>query len=164
MPSKILKSLVSVLGAILITGCVSTTKTQAVKVAPLPPPPAPTVQHVPAPPLDPIATLIAESDTHFEAGHKELAVGHLEGAKTEFNRALDTLLESREGARINPRLREHFDRLVDRISVLEQAALATGDGFSETKSEPAAIDSLTSFERLAAAAWPISVFPQPGGP
>ena len=146
MPSKIIKPLVPVLGAILITGCVSTTKTQTVKVAPLPPPPAPTAPHVAAPQLDPIATLIAESDKHFEAGQKELAVGHLEGAKTEFNRALDILLESREGARINPRLREHFDRLVDRISVLEQAALATGDGFSETKSEPAAIDSLLDLE------------------
>ena len=131
MPSKILKSLVSVLGAILITGCVSTTKTQAVKVAPLPPPPAPTVQHVPAPPLDPIATLIAESDTHFEAGHKELAVGHLEGAKTEFNRALDTLLESREGTRINPRLREHFDRLVDRISTYADSIIGGTPGDSE---------------------------------
>ena len=66
--------------------------------------------------------------------------------QAEFDRALDTLLESPDGARGNPRLREHFDRLVDRISVLEQAALATGDGFSETKSEPAAIDALLAIE------------------
>ena len=45
-------------------------------------------------------------------------------------------------------MREHFDRLVDRISVLEQAALATGDGFSETKSEPAAIDALLDDRNL----------------
>lgn len=105
--------------------------------------PAPTAP-VPAP--DPIAILIATSDKHFEAGRKELAVGHLERAKLEFDRALDTLLESPDGARGNPKLREHFDRLVDRISVLEQAALATGDGFSETKSEPAAIDALLAIE------------------
>lgn len=152
MPSKIIKPLVPVLGAILITGCVSTTKTQTVKVAPLPPPPVPTAKPLLQPQPDPIAVLIAESDKHFEAGQKELAVGHLEGAKTEFNRALDTLLESRDGARSNGRLREHFDRLVDRISVLEQAALATGDGFSETKSEPAAIDSLLELETFDAAA------------
>ena len=38
--------------------------------------------------------------------------------------------------------------MVDRISVLEQAALATGDGFSETKSEPAAFDALLSNETV----------------
>src|SRR5688572_17259648 len=125
----------------LLAGCVSATK-KPVAVIPQPPvapvaPPAPV-----APARDPVTVLIATSDAHFEAGRKELALGHLERAKAEFDRALDALLESPEGARSNPRLREHFDRLVDRISVLEQAALTTGDGFSETKSEPAAIDTL----------------------
>ena len=32
------------------------------------------------PPPDPIATLIATSQKHFEAGERELKVGHLEGA------------------------------------------------------------------------------------
>ena len=105
----------------------------------------------PEPTPDPIAILIATSDRHFEAGQKELALGHLESAKAEFDRALDTLLESPDGARGNARLREHFDRLVDRISVLEQAALATGDGFSETKSEPAAIDALLAIETFESA-------------
>ncbi|HYB94182.1 MAG TPA: LysM peptidoglycan-binding domain-containing protein [Vicinamibacterales bacterium] len=108
---------------------------------------APVVQQpAPEPTPDPVAVLIATSDRHFEAGQKELALGHLQRAKGEFDRALDTLLESPDGARSNPRLREHFDRLVDRIAILEQAALATGDGFSETKSEPAAIDSLLAIE------------------
>ena len=111
---------------------------------------------------DPVAVLIAESDTHFEAGRKELAEGHLESAKAEFDKALDTLLESPEGARNNARLREHFDRLVDRISVLEQAALATGDGFSETKSEPAAM--MTGQPASPATARASSVLPVPGGP
>ena len=102
--------------------------------------------HPPHPPLIPSQFLIAESDRHFEAGRKELALGHLERAKAEFDRALDVVLESPGGARANPRLREHFNRLVDRISVLEQAALATGDGFSETKTEPAAIDALLAVE------------------
>ncbi|PYR33274.1 MAG: hypothetical protein DMF93_25610, partial [Acidobacteria bacterium] len=38
--------------------------------------------------------------------------------------------------------REHFDRLVDRISTYEVRALATGDGFTEKKYEPATIDEL----------------------
>ena len=125
----------------LLAGCVSATK-KPVAVIPQAPvaPVAPAAPIAPAP--DPIAVLIATSDEHFEGGRKELALGHLERAKAQFDRALDTLLESPDGARANPRLREHFDRLVDRISVLEQAALTTGDGFSETKSEPAAIDTL----------------------
>ena len=135
-----------VLGAILIAGCVSAAGQKPVVVIPQAPAPVPTQERTPAPEPDPIALLIAESDQHFENGRKELALGHLERAKAEFDRALDALLESPGGARRDPRLREHFDRLVDRISVLEQAALATGDGFSETKSEPAAIDSLLGIE------------------
>ena len=152
MPSKRHLPVVPVVCALLIAaGCVSASSTQTVKVAPLPPPvaaPAP----APEPTPDPIAILIAASDKYFEAGQKELAVGHLLRAKAEFDKALDTLLESPEGARSNSRLREHFERLVDRISVLEQAALTTGDGFSETKSEPAAIDALLAIETFEAAA------------
>ncbi len=86
--------------------------------------------------------LIAASDRAFKAGQKELEQGHFEAAKQEFNRAVDVLLESPYGARTEPRLREHFDRLVDRISTYEVRALATGDGFTEKKYEPASIDEL----------------------
>src|SRR5438046_2533305 len=48
---------------------------------------------------DPIADLIAVSSQHFEAGQHEVQLGHLNAAKTEFNRALDVLLESPFGAR-----------------------------------------------------------------
>jgi membrane-bound lytic murein transglycosylase D len=96
----------------------------------------------PAPAPDPVLTLIAESDRHFKAGQKELDLGHVEGAKQEFNRAVDLLLESPYGARTEPRIREHFDRLVDRISAYEVKALAEGDGFTEKKYETASIDEL----------------------
>ena len=137
---------VPVFGALLFAGCVTGSGTRSVKVVPQAPAPAAAPAPVPEPTPDPVAILIATSDKHFESGQKELAVGHLESAKAEFDRALDTLLESPEGARSDLRLREHFERLVDRISVLEQAALTTGDGFSETKSEPAAFDSLLAIE------------------
>src|SRR4029453_7802800 len=146
MPSKRHLSVVPVVGALLIAGCVSRPGTQTVKVLPQPPAPVAPPAPAPEPTPDPIAILIAQSDKHFEAGRKELEVGHLVSAKGEFDKALDTLLESPDGARGNPRLREHFDRLVDRISVLEQTALATGDGFSETKSEPATIDTLLAVD------------------
>jgi membrane-bound lytic murein transglycosylase D len=152
MPSKNHLRVVPVLGAFLIAGCVSRPGATAVKVVPQAPLPVATPSPTPEPAPDPIAILIATSDEHFETGRKELAVGHLLSAKAEFDRALDTLLESPDGARANTRLREHFERLVDRISVLEQAALRTGDGFSETRSEPAAIDALLAIETFESTA------------
>jgi membrane-bound lytic murein transglycosylase D len=95
-----------------------------------------------APVEDPVLTLIASSDRHFRAGQAELEQGHFEAAKQEFNKSLDVLLESPYGARTEPRIREHFDRLVDRISAYEVRALAAGDGFTEKKYEPASIDEL----------------------
>ena len=52
------------------------------------------------------------------------------------------LLASSYGGRTEPRIRDHFDRLVDKISTYEVRALATGDGFTEKKYEPASIDEL----------------------
>jgi membrane-bound lytic murein transglycosylase D len=105
----------------------------------------------PAQPNDPVSELIALSTSHFEAGQRQLREGHLDMAKAEFNRSLEVLLESRYGARTVPRIREHFDRLVERISAYELTALAQGDGFTEKKYEPATIDDLLT----------ISTFEQP---
>jgi membrane-bound lytic murein transglycosylase D len=91
---------------------------------------------------DPIADLIALSNSNFEAGQAELQRGHLESARASFNKALDVLLDSPYGARSEPRLREHFDRLVERISATELTSLAQGDGFTEKKYESASIDDL----------------------
>ncbi len=121
-------------------------KTQKVATAPVPPLAEPAslqpADPVPSSPEDPVLTLIASSDSHFKAGELELELGHFEAAKLEFNRAIDVLLESPYGGRTEPRIREHFDRLVDRISVHEVKALAEGDGFTEKKYEPASIDAL----------------------
>ena len=103
-----------------------------------PPPPLPP----PVAEVDPVVALIAASESHFSAGEKELERGHVEGAKAEFNSAVDVLLESSFGGRVEPRIREHFDRLVDRISAYEIRALAEGDGFTEKRYEPASIDEL----------------------
>jgi membrane-bound lytic murein transglycosylase D len=116
------------------------------------PPPAPAP--VP-PPEDPVAVLIATSQRRFAAGQHELELGHLERAKDEFNEAVHTLLESPYGARSDPRLREQFDRLVDRISTYEITALSVGDGFTEKKYDTASLDellSLSTFEQPAAPA------------
>ena len=91
---------------------------------------------------DPVVTLISTSERHFKAGQTELEQGHVEAARLEFDRAVNVLLESPYGGRTEPRIREHFDRLVDRISTYEVRALAAGDGFTEKNYEAASIDEL----------------------
>jgi membrane-bound lytic murein transglycosylase D len=116
---------------------------------PPPPPPAPVsataAVQAPTPaaaPVDPVQAILDESQRIYEQGKRDLDLGHLEQARSEFNHAIDVLLNAPGGARMEPRLRAQFDRLVDRISALEVAALATGDGFSEKPAEPASIDEL----------------------
>ena len=43
---------------------------------------------------DPVADLIAESQRHFTAGERELALGHLEQARASFDLAIEVLLKS----------------------------------------------------------------------
>ena len=131
----------------LIAACGSSLKSQGPVVKPTAPGRQSRAGRAPgsrarSPSKIPSSSLIASSDRSFKAGQKELEQGHVEAAKQEFNRAVDVLLESPYGARTEPRIREHFDRLVDRISTYEVRALATGDGFTEKKYEPASIDEL----------------------
>jgi membrane-bound lytic murein transglycosylase D len=136
-------------------GCGSGHKTVQLTVT-LPATPAAVIQKTePIPVHDPVTDLIAESERHFAAGEKELALGHLEQAKTSFDLAIDVVLKSSYGAKSEPRLRQHFDRLVERISAHEISALMKGDGFVEKKAEPASFDELlaiSTFEPPAASA------------
>src|SRR6185295_9933997 len=122
--------------------CGSSHNSKAVKGTPADARPVEATVVQPAPVQDPVLTLISASNGHFQAGQRELEQGHLDGAKVEFDRAIDMLLESPYGARTEPRIREHFDRLVDRISAYEVKALAEGDGFTEKKYEAAPIAQL----------------------
>ena len=128
-----------------VAACGSSRRPQAVVVTPASSVATAVPEAAPAPPApveDPVVALIAASERHFKAGQTELDEGHVEAAKQEFNRAINVLLESPFGGRTEPRVREHFDRLVDRISTYEVRALATGDGFTEKKYETASIDDL----------------------
>lgn len=145
--------------AVLAAACGSSGAVDHPATAPAPirslpvPPPAP-APPVTVPQTDPIDRLIAESQGLFERGQQELRLGHLAQAKMLFDQALDGLLGLPEGARSNPRLREHFDRLVDRISAYEIRALAEGDGFAERPTVPASLDELldlSTFDLPAAA-------------
>jgi membrane-bound lytic murein transglycosylase D len=133
----------------LAAACGSNPKIQKSPAAPAQAPAAP-APVTPAP-VDPVAALITTSQEHFTAGERELKLGHLERARAEFDRAVDVLLESPYGARTDARMREHFDRLIDRVNAHEVTALAQGDGFSETRTEPASIDEILA----------IATFPKP---
>jgi membrane-bound lytic murein transglycosylase D len=128
--------------SVSIVGCGRGTKPVQVTVTPSAP--AGVEARRPEPPSvhDPIAELIAESQRHFAAGERELGLGHLEQARTSFDVAVEILLRSPQGARTEPRVRRHFDQLVERISAHEITALSQGDGFVEKKTEPASIDKL----------------------
>src|SRR5437773_4042880 len=84
----------------LLAGCGSGIRHAAQQPAPQPittaaaQPVPPAVVPPPPPVQDPVVLLIAESQRHFEAGQKELSAGHVTGAKTEFDKAVDVLLES----------------------------------------------------------------------
>lgn len=131
----------------LTAACGSKPRPQTPGPAPVPDPAATAPD--PVLPSDPIDLLVATSQQHFEAGEREMRVGHLERARTEFDASLNVLLESPYGARTEPRLRLQFDRLIERINAYEMTSFAQGDGFSEKKSEPASIDELLKIATFA---------------
>jgi membrane-bound lytic murein transglycosylase D len=138
--------------SLALAGCASRVPTPA--QTPTPPVAVSAPAVVPSPPApvpqaDLVVELMAVSTLHFEAGERELQLGHLTAAKAEFNRALEMLLESPPHGRTEPRLLAHLDRLIERISVYEATALAEVDGFGEQRPEAAGIDeilALTTFE------------------
>lgn len=136
----------------LCAGCAAHTP-PAVATAPVTPP----QRSAPPPasaPIDPVTTTIATAEAAFERGRAEAEQGHLRDARVAFDQALDTLLTVPGGARSDPRLSAALDAMVDRISALEVSALARGDGFTETASEPATIDTLLSLPPAEAEAAP----------
>jgi membrane-bound lytic murein transglycosylase D len=129
---------------VALAACGASAKPQVTPTAP----PAPAAAPVPLPPapvkpaVDPVAVLIGTSQRHFDTGESELKAGHLDKAREAFDQAVEVLLESPYGARTDARMREHFDRLIDRINAYEVTALAQGDGFAEKKYEAAPIDEI----------------------
>jgi membrane-bound lytic murein transglycosylase D len=119
--------------------------------APIATPKAVVVEAQPEPPpIDPVSDLITASTRHFEDGERELRLGHLGRARLEFDRAVELVAEAPNGAKSDARLREHYERLIDRIGAYEVLALAEGDGFAEKPSEPAPIDELLATSAFVA--------------
>jgi membrane-bound lytic murein transglycosylase D len=105
---------------------------------------------------DPSAGVVAKAQAEMAAGERELQDGHMVAARQHFDAAIDQLLALPAGARSDTVVAAAFDQMLDRISALELIALREGDGLTEAKSEPAALDELLSaadvFERPAPAA------------
>ena len=148
LPSRRLLALLSVGFAAFSwsAGCAA-----RVAPAPVPPSPAPIPVATSVPrtlgasvPLAPdrIGEIIGAAEREFVLGEQELRADRLEAARTHFDAAIDRLLAAPGGARSDPRLSVAFDRLLDRISALDLVSLRAGDGFTEARTEPAAIDAL----------------------
>jgi membrane-bound lytic murein transglycosylase D len=88
------------------------------------------------------ANLIAAADAHLARGMDESRQGHLESARQEFNRAVDVYLTAPGGAYSSAAIAEAYRRTLQAVQVQELEVLAAGDGFTETQSEPAAIDDV----------------------
>ena len=96
-------------------------------------------------PLNPAqrtANLIAAADAHLARGMEESRQGHLDSARQEFNRAVDVYLTAPGGAYSSTAMAEAYRRTLHAVQVQELEVLAAGDGFTETQSEPAAIDDV----------------------
>ncbi len=140
-----------VLGATLTLVSCKTTETRKASAAPPPQAIAPTITAPAAPPaskvqetlrpkVDPVEALIGQVESEYQAGVANYNAGHLDAAKSNFDRAFNMLLESAQDIRANDRLQDEFDKLVDGVNNLELIALKQGDGFTEQKPEPAPID------------------------
>ena len=86
--------------------------------------------------------LAADAQAAFDEGEQDFRAGHLEKAREEFDSALDELLTSGLDLDSDPQLGSLYRHIIDTVSLDELEAFRAGDGFSEQKSTPAAIDEI----------------------
>src|ERR671928_758188 len=66
-----------------------------------------------------VAQLIERAEAHYRQGELNLKDRNPEAARAEFDKAVDTLLESGMDVRANPRLQTYYLELVQRVYLLE---------------------------------------------
>jgi membrane-bound lytic murein transglycosylase D len=119
-----------------------------------------------------VQQIIVRSEDHFKRGELNLKDGKRVAAREEFDRAVDTVLESGMDVRSNPRLQRYYLELVERVYRLEvpshvqplvrpaggvqfvevaqqggaQQPSAPQVGFAEQKFEPSPLDELSKLE------------------
>jgi membrane-bound lytic murein transglycosylase D len=62
-----------------------------------------------------VQQIIARAESHFRQGKLNLSDNKFDAAREEFDKAVDTILESGLDVRANPRLREFYLQLVERV-------------------------------------------------
>jgi membrane-bound lytic murein transglycosylase D len=91
---------------------------------------------------DGVERLAADAQAAFDSGEQDFRAGHLAKAREEFDEALDELLTSGFDLETDARLGGLYRHIIDTVSLDELEAFRAGDGFSEQKSTPAAIDEI----------------------
>src|SRR2546425_12431675 len=149
---------------LVVAACTKAVPRQVVRVAPATPPPPlshieqhvePLVAAIPAelPQIsvnDPIELKILEAQLPFERGENLYKQGFLRGAKEEFDRAVDLILDAAQAFPKDARLQRELTDLSARVNALELQALREGDGFTDQNEEHAAIDDLKHVETFPA--------------
>jgi membrane-bound lytic murein transglycosylase D len=87
---------------------------------------------------DPVGDLVATAEKEYQAGLANYQAGHADTAKTNFDNALNALLESKLDIRSDDRLEKEFERITDGVNQLNLGDLASDS--DAQKSEPAPID------------------------
>lgn len=100
----------------------------------------PKIQEKLVPKADPIDDLIDRVEKEYQTGQANYRAGRLDKAKTNFDRAFNTLLSYPNGVHADERLEDEFDKIVEAVHGLELQALKQGDGFTAQTAEPAPID------------------------
>ena len=95
---------------------------------------------VPVP--DPVPPVVAQAEARLQAGLAAADEGHLDRARADFDAAIDLLLSHPGGAFADSRVAEAYRRILDTVHVREIEMLAAGDGFTESGTEPASIDTV----------------------
>ena len=100
----------------------------------------PKIQETPVPKVDRVEAIVAQTEKAFQEGQANYKAGHLDQAKTDFDRAFNVLLSYPQGVKSDDRLSDEFDKIVEAVNQLEMLALKQGDGFTAQAPEPAPID------------------------
>ena len=110
----------------------------------LPPKPAVAAsEHPPAPAPAPSAVLVSQVEALYKAGMADYRSGNLEGAKEQFDQAVEKLLESGSDIQGDDRLSGEFDKLVEDVYAAEAAALERGDVLSPHNYVPPPLESFS---------------------
>ena len=74
--------------------------------------------------------VIAQAEQTYQSGVNNYRAGHLEAARTDFDAAVDLMLNSGLDLKNDPQLSDEFEHLLDAVNSLEIAALKQGNGLS----------------------------------